>query len=257
MPTATSSITLSEVDEDRWGVRVALASLSSMADLASALEFCGTEDVRLLVARIPASEIRLAQALERNRFELMDTLVYYERVLTKEALPPATGDIPIRRIQPGDEQHVSAVARESFRGYMGHYNADPRLDPGKCEDVYIDWALRSCLSRDESSDVLVADMAGAIVGFATLRLNSPKEGEGVLFGVAPAAQGMGIYRAFMIHAMDWCLSKGARRMIVSTQISNIVVQKHWARLGFEFRGARYTFHKWFDAVPGPLSTPCE
>jgi GNAT superfamily N-acetyltransferase len=246
MSASTFTIAQSQLDEERWGVRTALASLGSPADHESAAEFCRSHGIRLLVARVPSSEIRLAQALERDGFELTDTLVYYERVLTNEPVPADTCEVPVRAFRPGDEARVGAVARESFRSYQGHYHADPRLEPTKCDEVYVDWATRSCLARGDKSEVLVADAGGTLVGFATLRLNTPREGEGVLFGVAPSAQGKGVYRAFMIGAMQWCLSKGARRMVVSTQITNIVVQKHWARLGFEFRDARYTFHKWFD-----------
>jgi len=109
-----------------------------------------------------------------------------------------------------------------------------------------DWAFRSCVSRDVADEVLVAHVAGSIIGFFTLRLNSPEEGEAVVGGVAPSARGRGIYRSFIIHGMEWCLSQGATRMLVSTQITNIAVQKVWTRLGFEPSHAYYTFHKWFD-----------
>ena len=79
-----------------------------------------------------------------------------------------------------------------------------------------------------------------------MRLNSPEEGEGVLFGVAPAAQGRGIYRSFMVRGMEWCLAQGTSRMVVSTQITNIAVQKVWTRLGFEPHKSYLTFHRWFD-----------
>jgi len=46
--------------------------------------------------------------------------------------------------------------------------------------------------------------------------------------------------------MEWSLSKGVRRMVVSTQVINIAVQKTWVRLGFEPIRGYYTFHKWFD-----------
>ena len=84
------------------------------------------------------------------------------------------------------------------------------------------------------------------VGFATLRLNNSDEGEGVLFGVAPKAQGRGIYRSFMVKGMEWCMKKNATHMVVSTQITNTAVQKVWSRVGFEPNNAYYTFHKWFD-----------
>jgi GNAT superfamily N-acetyltransferase len=78
-----------------------------------------------------------------------------------------------------------------------------------------------------------------------MRLNSPQESEGVLFGVTPAAQGRGLYRSLMLAGMHWSKLRDAGRMVVSTQITNIAVQKVWTRLGFEPSGSCYTFHKWF------------
>ena len=69
------------------------------------------------------------------------------------------------------------MATEAFRGYYGHCHADQRLDRAKCDEVYRDWALRSCLSRDVADQVLVAVLDGSIVGFGDLRLNTPEEGE--------------------------------------------------------------------------------
>jgi GNAT superfamily N-acetyltransferase len=239
------AIYLSSIDEERFGIRTARASLVTLDMLPSIMDFCRANSVVLLIARCLVSEIRTAQAMEREGFVLMDTLVYYVRDLTKTPIPPDTGKIPVRPIRAGEEEAVKRVAAESFRGYFGHYHADPRLDRTKCDETYISWALRSCVSRDVADEVLVADLEGAIVGFATLRANSSKEGEGVLFGVVPSSQELGIYRSFMIHGMEWCLSKGAASMVVSTQLTNIPVQKVWTRVGFEPCYSYYTFHKWF------------
>ena len=160
-----------------------------------------------------------------------------------------------RPVRPGDDEQVRQVAAESFRGYFGHYHADPRLDSRLCDEVYVSWAVRSCLSREVAGEVLVAELDGRVAGMATLRMNDSEEGEGVLFGVAPAAQGHGIYRSFMIRAMEWCRAQGATRMVVSTQITNLAVQKVWTRVGFEPSHAYYTFHKWFDREQVSVSTP--
>jgi len=239
-------IYLSAIDEERFGIRVARAAEVTLRDLPSIMHFCWANGVVLLVARCLASELPAAQAMEREGFVLMDTLVYYERDLVKKAIPSDTGKIPVRPIRPGEEHEVKAVAAESFRGYFGHYHADERLDRTKCDEAYTSWAFQSCVSRDVADEVLVADLDGSIVGFASLRLNSQEEGEGVLFGVAPSVQGQGIYRSLMIYGMEWCLSKGAIRMVYSTQITNIAVQKVMTRVGFEHSYAYYTFHKWFD-----------
>lgn len=237
---------LSPIDGERFGISIARVRVEAPDDLRSVNEFCRESGVDLLIARCPASELRTAQAMERDGFSLMDTLVYFARDLHKTPIPSDVGKVPIRPVRPGEEDAVKDVAAESFRGYFGHYHADERLDRKDCDDVYTSWARRSCVSRDVADEVLVADLDGKVVGFATLRLDSPDEGEGVLFGVAPEAQGHGIYRSFMIRGMEWCASKGATRMVVSTQVTNNAVQKVWVRVGFEPSHAYYGFHKWFD-----------
>jgi len=239
-------VRLSAIDEERFGIRTARASQVTLATLPIVLDFCRANHVKFLIARCLASELAAAQAMEQKGFILMDTLIYYARSLKKMPIPPDTGKIPVRSIRPGDEEQVKIVAARAFHGYFGHYYADPRLDRTKCDEVYISWAVRSCISREVADEVLVADDGRSILGFATLRINSPKEGEGVLFGVDPLAQGRGIYPSFMIRSMEWFLGRGCTRHVVSTQITNITVQKFWVRLGFEPSHAYYTFHKWFD-----------
>lgn len=240
------NIHLSQIDEERFGVRSARASEITAETLGTVMDFCMANQVRFLIARCPVSDIHAAQAMEREGFRLMDTLVYYVCDLTKKRIPPAGGDVIVRPVKPGEEGKVEAVAIDSFRNYFGHYHADERLDRAKCDEAYRSWASRSCKLRDVADEVLAALLKNRIIAFASLRLNSPLEGEGVLFGVIPSVQGQGIYRTLMINGMQWCLAEGRTRMVVSTQITNIAVQKVWTRLGFEPDNAVYTFHKWFD-----------
>jgi GNAT superfamily N-acetyltransferase len=174
----------------------------------------------------------------------MDTLFYYKFDLYKKSIPEDLGKIQIRKIKVGEEEEVRNAAKQTFQGYFGHYHADSRLPKNKADEIYIDWAYRSSI-KEAAEEVLVAVIDGKIVGFATLQINSNTEGEGVLFGVIPAAQRKGIYRSFIIGGLNWCKENGMETMVVSTQITNIAVQKVWSRVGFEPYKALYTFHKWF------------
>ncbi len=234
----------SEVDSDRFGVRVARAHVEGN-NLPQALEFCAAERISLLIARCPSTELRAAQEMEGLGFLLMDTLVYYSFDLVKRAIPDGSSQAHVRKFVLEDKAQVENVAAAAFKGYYGHYHADPRLDRKKCDEGYVSWAVRSCTSKQVATEVLVAVHDNRIIGFATLRLNTPEEGEGVLFGVAPEAQGSGIYRSFMVNGMQWCKEQQAKRMVVSTQVTNVAVQKVWCRVGFEPAHSYYTFHKWF------------
>lgn len=237
---------LSAIDEERFGIRTARSSQVSLETLPAVLSFCRANRVEFLIARCLCTELPAAQAMEAWGFSLMDTLVHCVRDLTRGPLPTDDGGMVIRPFRPGDVDAIKAVATESFHGYVGHYHADARLERAKCDEAYTSWALRSCASRDVADEVLVAEQDGELVGYFTLRLNSPAEGEAVVGGVLPSVQGQGVYRSFLIRGMAWCASQGATRMMVSTQITNIAVQKVWARLGFEPSHAYYTFHKWFS-----------
>lgn len=235
-------ITLSALDESRWGVRSARAVGITVDNLPEAMAFCRTNGVKFLVARCSIDDIHAAQAMERQGFLLMDTLLYYTRDLT--ASLPAMPDT-VRPVRAEEAETVRELSARAFQKYGGHYHADERLNRAACDAVYEDWAYRSCLSRQVADEVLVATINGQIVGFITLKLKGD-DGEGPLYGVDPAAQGQGVGRALMAGAMAWLRSRGANRLLMSTQITNVPSQKVWVRLGFEPSHAEYTFHKWFD-----------
>lgn len=237
------SIQRSALDEMRFGIASARASVESQVELDEAITFCKQEAIRFLVARCPTQEIRLAQQMEQQGFLLMDTLLYYARKIDQ------TWPKPLHRVRVAtaeDVEQIKAIAAGAFRGYRGHYHADARLDPALCDDLYIDWAYRSCTVNGAVDEVLVVEDGEAMSGFLTLRMNSLTEGEVPLYGVLPTAQGHGLGRSLMIGALESCAERGAERLIISTQITNLASQKVWLRLGFELFHAYYTFHRWFD-----------
>jgi GNAT superfamily N-acetyltransferase len=244
--TAAPPVQLSPLDEYRFGIRTAKARLITPEDVRAALEFCRAEGVQLLIARCPSSALTTAHALEAAGGRLMDVLIYHVFDVEKISMPRDDNPIKSRFAGPEDASAVAELARAVFRGYQGHYHADPRLDPVKCDEVYVSWAERSCQSREVADAVLLLVEGDAILAFVTMRLVSPEEAEIAVGGVSPAAQGRGLYRTFIVRSMQWCTARRARRVVVSTQITNVAVQKVWSRLGFEPSHSDLTFHAWFD-----------
>jgi GNAT superfamily N-acetyltransferase len=238
-------VSLSAIDEKRFGVKIAKASLV-FEDIPKVMEFCSSNHVECLIARCPTNDIPAAQEMEGQDFLLMDTIAYYSYKLKGKPVPEDDSVLQVRPIRLGEEHIVKDIAAASFRGYSGHYHADSKLEKKKCDEVYTDWAYRSCLSPKIDNDMLAAESDGIIHGFAFIRVNSPSVGEGVLFGVSPSSQGKGIYRLLMIGGIRCCIKRGLDKMVVSTQITNVTVQKVWTRLGFELSHSYYTFHKWFS-----------
>jgi len=240
------SVWLSPLETSRFGVRTARAQDVTFEDIPAVLDFCAREDVCLLIARCPADDLRAAQSLEQVGGRLMDTLIEYRRDLQKGPIPEEESSVAIRSARSEDEEALRRLAAEAFRGYRGHYHADPRLDAAKADEAYVDWAVRSC--RGElADDVLVAVGEGEmLLGFITLCANRSEEVEARLFAVSAAARGTGVSRALLVGALRWSRRRGARCVSISTQITNIAAQKAWVRVGFEPSRAHYTFHVWFD-----------
>jgi GNAT superfamily N-acetyltransferase len=239
-------IGISGPDTNRFGVTYVRATNIAKSNIGEALAFCRLHRAAVCVARCETGDLATMQALEEEGFRLRDTLLYYEARLDPSTVPAPRLSVPIRPAKPGEGEAVGAVAKLAFADYFSHYHADLRFDRAKVDEVFVDWARRSCMDKGVADDVLVADGGGELGGFATLRLNDATEGEGVLFAVHPRYQGKGIYRDFMIAGMRWCLEHGRTRMIVSTQVNNYTVQRAWARLGFVPYKSYYTVHKWFD-----------
>lgn len=243
---AASTIALSPLDEERFGVRTAKASLSVNDDAAATLEWCRDQDVALLIVRCPMSSTPAIHQLESAGGRLMGILVRWTFEFDRHDLPPDTHPARTRLASLEDLPAILEIARAAFHGYEGHYHADPRLDPDSCDDVYVSWTERSVRIPGVADAVLILEDDTGPVAFVTVRMITPLEGEVVLGGVAPSASGQGLYRAFLLRAMAWCRDRGARRVLVSTRLTNTAVQKVWARFKFRFAGAEATFHVWFD-----------
>lgn len=235
---------VSELDELRFGIRTVRGSVTSSEQVLDLVTDAREQGARLLIVRCPADDLSTAHALESANGHLMDVLVYFARTLAAESLPADNPRVDIRFGGPIDAAAVAGIAEAAFRGYYGHYHADPRLRREDCDEVYTSWARRACETEGVADAILIAEQESGLAGFMTLRMNSPEEGEAVLGGVDPAVQGKGIYRSLLVRAMSWVAAQGGATMIVTTQISNRAVQKVWIRLGFEPDRAYLTFHVW-------------
>jgi RimJ/RimL family protein N-acetyltransferase len=243
--TATPVVSLSELDSRHFGFRIARANDVSQGALPGVLEFCRANAVEMLIVRCPATELGAVQRMEEFGFRLMDALIYLECDPARASAPPS-GEAIVRGIRPGEEARVAEIAATVFRGYRGHYHADPRLDQRSCDEAYVSWAERSCALRSVADEVIVAELDGTVAAFFSLKLLTQRRGEFLVGGVHPAYQGRGIYPAVLYGGIRWFAERGVASIVTSTQITNVGMLKILPRLGFEASQSVYTFHKWFD-----------
>lgn len=244
MTASPPDVVLSPLDEERFGVRTARVGWMTLENLSAALDFCRDNGVALLMANCRSTERSVIPAMEDAGFRLMDTIVSLERDLAKPL--PAPGNVLIRTVRAGEEDAVAAVAAQAFGGYRSHYHADPRLDPARCAEVYPDWVRRTCLERGETTEVIVADVDGAVTGLVLMRVSSPDETISPLAGVLPDTRRQGVLYSLAVRVLEWSASKGAKRTFAQVQLTNVPMQRAIQRVGFEPSYSFHTFHKWFE-----------
>ena len=207
------------------------------------------EDLRadVLVIRYDAARLEIPGTLARSRRAVLPagTLTYWEKPVSAAgppepsspemlpaAEPPEPSDLEVVSAATLDLETVSTVVREivraSFRDYGNHYTANPLLDRAAALAGYEDWAVRSLGSDPDNVLVLVE---GAIpIGMATLEPGSDGDHlEILLAGLVPAAQGRHLYDGLLDGCERAALTRGATRIVISTQVHNVRVQRAWAR----------------------------
>ncbi|WII71846.1 GNAT family N-acetyltransferase [Bdellovibrio sp. 22V] len=242
----TWSLTPSPLESERFGIRAGKLTVQSTKDIPEALSKAKDLNLNFISARVETQNISLVQELEFAGFFLTDTLVYYRKKITENSVfNLSKKDYVVRLATESDYEQISKVSSLAFKGYIGHYHADPRLSKEKADEVYVDWVKRSCHEKFLADAIYVTEENGQITSFATMK----KEGstaEGVLFGVHPEHQGKGIYRELIVASMIWAQKNACDEIKYSTQINNVAVQKVWTREGCEIHNSYYTFHYWAD-----------
>lgn len=239
------NISLSAIDKSRFGITTAKIQLDGDEAVPEINAWCDTNSVEMLIARCRCDDIGLVQKLEKDGFFLTDTLVYYRKKALLASANFLKDGYSMRLAMPADAAAVGQLAKVTFAGYTGHYHADPRLAVADADAVYSSWAASSCDSAAVADQVILIEHAGKIVAFATVKKVESYMMEGVLFGVSPEHQGRSLYGALMLLSQNWAIDHQFTQMIVSTQVTNLAVQKVWCRQGFEPLKSFYTFHKWF------------
>lgn len=231
----------SPIDSDRFRLKIGKASISTLSSLQSTLSACCDEDLDLLIARCPCNEIPVIHAMEVAGFRWMDTLVYLGRTVSEEDRREVAG---VRSARPEDTEAVESIARSAFCDYVGHYHADGRLDRDSVRDIYPDWARRAIHVPGVADCVLIAEDDGQVSGFAILNLLENSRCNGMLYGVAPRFQGMGVFKRLLAASFAWAADSGCAAMEYSTQLNNVTALRGVAREGFFMQRAIHTFHRW-------------
>lgn len=249
----------SPVESDRFRMSFARVvvgdQVSGAAEVADDLaRILAESDDDLLVVRYPARLASLGAVASASPRRILpaDVLTYWEVAAADLRLDPeaaAAAGCLVTVPTVADEDSLAAldaVVADSFRGYGNHYTANPALDADLALAGYQDWARRTFEARPDDV-VLLSQAEGVdpsrVVGVATLS-QSPdgRDLEILLAGLVGDSQGQGLYGHLLGGVGDLARRRGAERVIISTQVHNIRVQRAWARHGFKPYAAVTTLH---------------
>jgi len=238
-------IEILEWDTNHFGFKVARMNATTSEELQPALDRCATSGVKLLIHRCSTDNLHFVHQLEKQGFQLMDTMVYYRLSLADTQITPVPGPAIIRPCLKTEADDVAAIARAVYVDFIGHFHQDPRLDRAKCDALYVEWARNACLNKNLADIMFVAEMEGKIVGFDSHKIIQGKTGWGVISGVSNEAQGKGIRTALMFAGMNWCKSQGLEYMEADVHVNHYQMHRVYAGHGFKMYASFYTFHRWF------------
>lgn len=200
----------------------------------------------ILIVRHDAGRLGLPALLARSRRSVLPAgaLTYWEKTVDSQA-ELVDGNLAVHGADYFDIETSSRLVREivrsSFADYGNHYAANPLLDSSAALAGYEEWAVR-CLTEDPRNVLVMADREEPI-GVATLEpAVDGRHFEVLLAGLTPAAQGQGFYGTLMRACENLAFTRGAERLLISTQVHNVRVQRAWARQGLRPFAAIETLH---------------
>ncbi|MEO6018622.1 MAG: GNAT family N-acetyltransferase [Knoellia sp.] len=202
-----------------------------------------TED--LLILRWPAHFTRLGAAVAHSDWLTFpaDTLTYWEAapsaLLMEGELEEGLEIVRSTTVSKATEEAIAAVLSDSFAAYGSHYSANPRLDATQGLAGYIEWACAAY--RADPGNVILLHRASQPIGVATMT-GSDEDLEVELAGLTSAAQGQGLYPRLLAAVGQVAAKEGFSRVIISTQVHNVRVQRAWVRAGMKPFAAVSTVH---------------
>ncbi len=216
--------------------------------VAATIDRSRERGIRHLSARVDVADAEAIQALEDAGFRMMDALATYIYPLKRPAPEPGKDMGVLRLYEPGDRDQILDITREAYRGFRGRYHLDPHLPRERSDELYVEWARKSC-DGDWADVVLVTENGkGELHGWASYRTIEPVSAIG---GTAIRGGGLGACRrdkpgayAGLLRAATVRIHGGGAVTEMQTQIFNFPTIRLYEAVATQFVRADYTLHAW-------------
>ena len=216
--------------------------------IASAIEASRARGIRHLSARVDVADAEAIQALEDAGFRMMDALATYIYPLKRPTPEPGKDMGVLRLYQRGDRDQILDITREAYRGFRGRYHLDPHLPRERSDELYVEWAKKSCDGEWADVVLVTENGKGELHGWASYRQIEPVSTIG---GTAIRGGGLGACRrdkpgayAGLLRAATVRIHAGGAVTEMQTQIFNFATIRLYEAVETQFVRADYTLHAW-------------
>lgn len=237
---------ISEVDEQRFGIRVARADCADLVSLNHALLQAHADSISLLVARIPVSPMDLVQAAIARGGLVSDVLTISEcRVGDCPGGNFAKfhkNDFSIRLIRENEGDVLIDLVGRLFDAYENHYASDRNLDSERVRLIYPDWARQ--LHLQEDARIIVLAKGGDLYGLSAVKELNPDSWDIALFGISVDVAGLGWGAELLSATKAMAREHAVHTLSYSTQLGNLAARRMVARAGFIPARDVFTLHFW-------------
>jgi GNAT superfamily N-acetyltransferase len=221
--------------------------------LDCAVEWAASSGIEFLLCKAYTDDAPTIHALQSRDFLLMDTLldyVYDFRGVPLQDIPSATtcDGVTVREAGTSDVDELVDVAHASFHDHFGRFHFDERIGNVLAGKIYEEW-IRSSV-RGYADSILVAEVEGKIAGYSASKKPSVQElSHGIRMGhlsivaVHPSYRRRGLFNILTRAAMK-LFEDIADYIEGPTHLNNYALHRGYARLAWQPRDARHSFHRW-------------
>lgn len=191
-----------------------------------------TTQYDLAVVRYPSDKADLSKLIESRRYKavLTDPTVYWK---SKKLLEnrPIEDWVQVTEVTRIELPSVVQVIGSAFHGYQSHWHFNPKTNHIKMSEAYTEWVINAIESPSTHVFLMLDSGAGEPIGMAMIQIEENIL-EILLAGIVVTRQGQGLYGQLLTHITNFGSSNGVDQVVISTQASNINVQKAWIAQGW-------------------------
>jgi hypothetical protein len=183
--------------------------------------------------------LKLSDELYSNRipYQELEPLIYYKFVELR--LQDTSSRIKFEEVDKKGINEFKNNVYRIFKGYHNYYDKNNQLKKVNIAEIYSEWS-ESIVNNSNYHGLNVLEEKKNI-GIIMFEENK-REINILLAGIIPKHQKQGKYNSTISNFIEnYCLGK---EVYISTQISNLNVQKCWVRIGFEPSSIIERFHCW-------------